>query len=116
MSSTQSQIATKVVVDSPHTLSSLGSDGAGTHGDVMLDGWTIVSGSDSTGDASPRTGSDASSSASETDDVVHHFRQVGMPDYKKWAKVLYKGGYGDMDMLKDADLDALQEEFKIPSG
>eukprot|EP00971_Amphidinium_carterae_P242363 4812299-Amphidinium_carterae.1 len=63
-----------------------------------------------------KIGSDASSSASESDDLVYHFRQTGMPDYKKWAKVLYKGGYGNMDLLQDADLDALQEEFKIPSG
>eukprot|EP00971_Amphidinium_carterae_P334527 6469859-Amphidinium_carterae.1 len=63
-----------------------------------------------------KVGSDASSSAPESDDLVYHFRQVGMPDYKKWAHKLFHGGYTSMDRLQDADLDALQEEFKIPSG
>ncbi|CAJ1446440.1 unnamed protein product, partial [Effrenium voratum] len=50
------------------------------------------------------------------DDLVFHFKQMRLPDYKQWSRKFFSAGYRDMEELRDADLTEVFGELQIPSG
>ena len=79
-------------------------------------GWSVVS--ERRPPTSPTTvrTNISSSNASEADDLVFHFKQMRLPDYKQWSRKFFSAGYRDMEELRDADLTEVFGELQIPSG